>query len=234
MIGDLFDPKAEFFIEERMKPHWSQAGAIVFATFRTNDSIPKDVLERWDREKKDWVLRAVVKQSANEREVAGLDFSQFHWSQLLLSLPENERSKFNANFDHCRETKLDECLGACLLKNAELSEIVASSLMSFDRERYCMGDFVVMPNHVHMLVAFSSPETMKAQFASWLQYTARRINEITNSSGHFWQQEPFDHLVRSVDQYEYLRKYIEENPKKAGLRLGEYYYRRYPGQSKTA
>jgi type I restriction enzyme R subunit len=33
-------------------------------------------------------------------------------------------------------------------------------------------------------------------------------------------------LVRSVEQYQYLRNYIADNPKKAGLREGEFHYRR--------
>ena len=90
-----------------------------------------------------------------------------------------------------------------------------------------MGDFVVMPNHVHLLAAFASDDAMREQFDSWLHYTAFRINQQIGESGHFWQQEPFDHLVRSGQQYEYLRDYIADNPKKAKLREGEYIYRRY-------
>ncbi|MFM7973632.1 MAG: transposase, partial [Pirellula sp.] len=227
-IGELFDPKAEFFIEDRMKPHWSQAGAIVFVTFRTSDSIPVQVLDRWEHEKKDWILRAISRVFKEDRDLMGLNLHALHWSTILPLLPNCERQQFSRVFNAQHESKLDDCLGACLLKQPEISGIVADSLMYFDRERYCMGDFVIMPNHVHLLVSFGTPEAMRAQFASWLRYTARRINEITNSSGHFWQQEPFDHLVRSVDQYDYLRMYIEDNPQKAGLRPGEYFYRRYP------
>ena len=55
MLGELFDPKAEYFVQDRLSPHWSQAGAIVFITARTRDSIPKQVLELWDREKNEWL-----------------------------------------------------------------------------------------------------------------------------------------------------------------------------------
>ena len=51
MLGECFDPKAEKFISELCRPHWSQAGAVVFITYRTHDSIPSEVIERWDREK---------------------------------------------------------------------------------------------------------------------------------------------------------------------------------------
>jgi putative transposase len=51
MLGVCFDPKGEFLIYEHCRAHWSQAGAVVFITFRTDDSIPREVLQRWDREK---------------------------------------------------------------------------------------------------------------------------------------------------------------------------------------
>ena len=42
MLGEIFDPKAETLIYEHCRPHWSQAGAVVFITFRTHDSIPRE------------------------------------------------------------------------------------------------------------------------------------------------------------------------------------------------
>ena len=62
-----------------------------------------------------------------------------------------------------------------------------------------MGDFIVMPNHVHLLAVFGSAERMKEQCDSWLHFTAFRINQSVGAEGKFWQQEPFDHLVRSVE-----------------------------------
>ncbi len=103
------------------------------------------------------------------------------------------------------------------------------SLLFFDGTRYRMGDFVVMPNHVHLLASFATEETMKTQCASWLHFTAVRINRTLGQQGKFWQQEPFDHLVRSQMQFDYLRKYIARNPVKAGLKPNEFYYRRYDG-----
>jgi type I restriction enzyme R subunit len=108
-----------------------------------------------------------------------------------------------------------------------LARIVAESLLFFDGTRYRMGDFVVMPNHVHLLASFATEETMKTQCASWLHYTAVRINRALGQQGKFWQQEPFDHLVRSPTQYDYLRDYIARNPVKAGLKSNEFYYRRF-------
>lgn len=215
MLGELFDPQAEFAVNERLRPHWSQAGAIVFITFRTIDSMPREVLERWEREKHAWLDQRGVRQGR-------------HWKDVVPHLEPKLRAEFTRHFQRCREDFLDTCRGACVLRDPKCSRIVADSLLYFDADRYLMGDFVVMPNHVHLLVAFSTESMMQKQCESWLHFTAREINRRTNQSGHFWQQEPFDHLVRSVEQYEYLREYIAANPSKAGLTAGDFHYRRRP------
>ncbi len=115
------------------------------------------------------------------------------------------------------------------MRDPALSKIVADSLVHFDRNRYRMGDFVVMPNHVHLLAAFPDEKTMSKQCTSWMHYTAHVINRRIGKCGHFWQSDPFDHLVRSPEQYDYLRTYIADNPKKARLEAGQYHYRRCPG-----
>lgn len=216
MLGELFDPKAETQIYKHCRPHWSQAGAVVFITFRLADSIPQEVLERWDREKQEWL------------RVRGYD-SRVDWKTFLPQLKESDREDFLREFNRCREEFLDTCHGSCILRRREVSKIVSDSLLHFDGQRYCMGDFVVMPNHVHLMTAFATQAALKEQCDSWLHYTAFRINQLIGSKGKLWQQEPFDHLVRSVEQYEYLRDYIQKNPTKAKLKVGEYIYRRFAG-----
>jgi putative transposase len=220
MLGECFDRQSEFFISEHFRPHWAQAGAVVFFTFRTHDSIPRDVLERWDREKQAWVRSRVRVHGGDTRA---------HWSAIIPTLSENDRAELHKTFNRCRETFLDECHGRCLLKRPELAAIVAESLLRFDGERYRMGDFVVMPNHVHLLAAFPTADAMHDQCDSWLHYTAFRINQAIGEKGKFWQQEVFDHLVRNQEQYEYLRQYIADNPQEARLRPKEYHDRRLGG-----
>lgn len=213
MLGELFDPTAELQIEEHCRPHWSQAGAIVFVTIRTKDSIPREVVQRWHQEKLEWF------------RIKGITCSDL--PDALMLLDEQDRNAFHKRFRRQREMYLDTCQGRCLLRDANRAKIVADSLLHFDGERYRMGDFIVMPNHVHLLAAFHSEETMRQQFDCWLHWTATLINRAIGERGHFWQEEPFDHLVRSPVQYQYLRDYIRDNPKMAGLKQGEYIYRRY-------
>ena len=103
MIGEFFDPEQDVFNEERLRPHWSQAGAIVFITFRTKDSVPKQVLQQWEQEKIAWL------------EKRGLLGNYKHWSTVLPTLSDAERQAFQTHFNRTRESFLDTCQGKCLL-----------------------------------------------------------------------------------------------------------------------
>ena len=49
-----------------------------------------------------------------------------------------------------------------------------------------------------------------------------QINEVLKQEGEFWQTESFDHAVRTPGEFVGFRRYIADNPEKAGLRDGEF------------
>jgi len=220
MSGDLpmrvFDPAEDTLIVERRLPHWAQPGTLCFITFRTADSMPNEVFERWRRKRFEWLRNH------------GIDPTLVDWQQRLRRLPKRLRTVFHQVFSQRWHDELDKSCGECVLQRPQLGRIVAGSLKHFDADRYDLTDFVVMPNHVHLLAAFRDPDRMLQQCKSWKHFTATQINRRLNRNGRFWQQDGFDHLVRSVEQFEYLRNYIAANPVKAGLRSGEYIHESKP------
>jgi type I restriction enzyme R subunit len=206
----VFDPSQDYAVIERRLPHWTQAGTITFITWRTWDSMPEKIVTRWQAERNELLLRYGIDANADdwEQRLRRLSMEAFREVQLKLS------DRWN---DH-----LDECHGSCVLRRPELATIVADSLRHFDQERYVLTDFVVMPNHVHVMAAFPDENAMLAQCESWKHFTARKINRILGSAGRLWQQDGFDHLVRSVEQFERLRVYFADNPRRAALKDGEY------------
>ena len=49
-------------------------------------------------------------------------------------------------------------------------------------------------------------------------YSARQANAILGRTGQpFWQDESYDHWVRSPEELEKIVRYIEKNPVAAGL-----------------
>jgi type I restriction enzyme R subunit len=206
----VFDPKQEVSIIERRLPHWSQAGTISFITFRTEDSIPADVLKAWLAERDDWL-------SAH-----GIDTAYPNWRDHLKRLAVKLQAEFREHFTNRWNDHLDACHGECVLREPPYSKIVADALRYFDADRYDLTDFVVMPNHVHILGVFPDEQAMLKQCESWKRYTATQLNRLLDRRGRFWQQEGFDHLVRSVEQFEHLRRYIADNPRRARLKHGEF------------
>jgi putative transposase len=206
----LFDPSAGFAVVERRLPHWTQAGTVCFITFRTADSIPADVLRGWHADRDRWL------------RTHGIDPAFPDWRDSLRQLDRDLQCEFARTFSDRWHRELDSCSGACVLRRPGLARIVADSLLHFDGARYEMHDFVVMPNHVHLLAAFADERGMLDQCDSWKHFTAREINRSIGVHGRFWQQDGFDHLVRTVKQWESFQRYIAANPAKAGLRPGEF------------
>jgi type I restriction enzyme R subunit len=207
----VFDPDQEYAVIERRLPHWAQPGTICFITWRTWDSIPDAVLTIWLAARDDWLVRH------------GIDSTKLDWKAQLNSLDQHLVGEFHDLVADRWNAHLDECHGACVLRRAELARIVADSLLKFDGDRYDLTDFVVMPNHVHLLAAFQDEAAMLAQCESWKHFTAVKINrELSRRRKRFWQSDGFDHLVRSVEQFEHLRRYIADNPRCASLVPGQY------------
>ncbi|MDB4491738.1 transposase [bacterium] len=98
--------------------------------------------------------------------------------------------------------------------------MLAARILFSVRRRF-MHDFVIMPNHVHLLSSFSDQEGLLKQCDSWKHFTARQINKRLGQAGRFWQQDAFDHLARHEAQFERSRAYLAENPRKAGFQKGE-------------
>jgi putative DNA methylase len=91
-------------------------------------------------------------------------------------------------------------------------------------DHYDLHAFVVMANHVHVLI------TPKVRVSKLLQRlkgsTARRANGLLGLTGRaFWQEESYDRWVRDEREFRRIRLYIEENPVRAGLAAAPEDYR---------
>jgi putative transposase len=81
---------------------------------------------------------------------------------------------------------------------------------------------VVMPDHVHLLfLALRDENGWPFAVVDILQClksaTAHRINKLFHLSGPVWEEESFDHVLRSDESLQNKCEYIRQNPVKAGL-----------------
>ncbi|MEX2316097.1 MAG: transposase [Pirellulales bacterium] len=208
---ELFDAKQDYSVRQGTLPHWYQPGVTYFVTFRTEDSVPQSLLRSWHRRREDWLRRHGINSAAS------------NWNAQLAAAPDLER-EYNAAFTRAFMEYLDRSYGECLLRDGRAAEMVAGALKHFDGDRYHVGDFVVMPNHMHVIVCLLGTTEIEAQCRSWKKYSAGEINRHFGRAGRFWQEESFDHLIRSPDQFEHFQRYIAENLQMARLKLGEYLY----------
>jgi REP element-mobilizing transposase RayT len=197
-IVHAFDRSQAKVVSRRNLPHWRQEGVVYFVTFRLADSLPAEKLKCWREERETW-LQANPPPHTQE---------QHRQDVLLWDQPINEW--------------LDAGHGSCCLGDARAGEIVESALRYFDGSRYLLGDFVLMPNHVHALVVPMGRWELSNILHSWKSYTSHRINLATSRSGRLWQDESFDHIVRDEAAMRKFAHYIALNAERAGgrARLG--------------
>jgi carbamoylphosphate synthase large subunit/REP element-mobilizing transposase RayT len=192
-----FDEHGEVSQTRRNLPHWQQSGATYFVTFRLADSVSASLRKQWEDEFAAWARHHPKPWDAP---------TAYEYQQ---------------RFIESREMWLDRGHGACLLRVRETAELVASALRHFDGERYVLDGFVVMPNHVHVLVQPVGEHSLSDILHSWKSFTAHQI-ERSGHSEPLWQAENFDRIVRGWEELLEYRRYIVRNPEKAGLRDGEF------------
>jgi REP element-mobilizing transposase RayT len=107
-------------------------------------------------------------------------------------------------------------MGPFYLRIPEIAAMVVDAIHVRDGRDYRLHAYVVMPNHVHLLIT-PATEVCKVM-QSLKRFTAREGNKILGLTGKpFWQDESFDRLVRNNKELESITDYIEMNPVTAGL-----------------
>src|SRR5206468_9870968 len=127
-------------------------------------------------------------------------------------LPERARDLV---LEHClREGGLKPLAGHCVAR--------APSPAIIHTPRIHLHAVVVMPDHVHLLLRpLRDEDGWPFPLVDILQCfkgaTAHRINRLLGTSGPVWEEESFDHVLRSDESLKEKCEYIRQNPVRAGL-----------------
>lgn len=196
----VFDWESVSHSYRRRLPHITLPGAIYFVTFRLIDSLPLEVSQAWNQHRAVW-----------------LQSHPAPWS-------EDTEREYHRRFTMVMERYLDAGHGACLLREETVRHEVIQSLLQDDGNRYELGDWIVMPNHVHALLKPLEPTPISSLLGPIKGASAHRIHQRTGGHGHLWMDESFDHIVRSPESLRKFQRYLANNPVNARLEICEYSY----------
>lgn len=181
----------------RHLPHWRQAGATYFVTFRLADSLPRAKLQELAFHREEWKGR-VRRPTAEQWDAYSREAMQKV------------------------EVWLDQGAGSCLLRDPKVQEIVTEVLCHDDGQRYELDAFVVMPNHIHLLIRpFNDDQhALEKLLQNRKSRLAKEVNALLGKTKQLWQEESFDRIVRDEEHLYRCLQYIGDNPRRARLRSG--------------
>ena len=199
-------------------PHYDAPGVTQIITLRLADSLPASRRAEWEH-----LLRI-----ENGRE--GLSAGAPTCRRLIASNHAQSRSQTvaplastggrEAGREHRRrlESYLDRGLGECWLRQPAIAELTEGALRFFDGERYRLAAWVVMPNHLHVLVEIWDVP-MGELIKSWKDFVCKKANKLLQRQGAFWEREYLDTVIENEEHRQTAVRYIENNPTKARLVL---------------
>jgi putative transposase len=107
--------------------------------------------------------------------------------------------------------------GPLWLRDPDIAGAIIAVLRTLRDQRIAtVHAYAVLANHVHILL---TPTAHIARVTRLVKgVTARKANLLLNLTGQpFWQDESFDHWVRTPTEWRKIHTYIERNPVTAGL-----------------
>ena len=112
---------------------------------------------------------------------------------------------------------LDAGHGSCVLQDGPAPRIVEEVLIDGRGDCYVLLAWVVMPNHVHVVVRLDEGSHLDEIVKRWKGRSARGINAALGRTGRLWQPGFFDRYVRDEAHLHRVVAYVHENPVRAGL-----------------
>ncbi len=191
--------------------------------FRCEGVPPANQLDGRDARPPGWYRRG----DKHPPHYDALNLTQFVTFRLAKTLPQEKLNKWKEDLAGGRihdtqyrqqvENWLNKGMGACWLKDVRIASMVQNALLYFDRTRYTLHGWVIMPNHMHVVFSPHEPHRLAEIMHSWKSFTAKKGNQILRRSGLFWQEDYFDRFIRDESDLNNTLAYLAYNPVMAGL-----------------
>jgi len=195
----FLDKQAPILKTRTHLPHWDQRHALQFITWSLGDALPMRVQDHIRRERNCWLR-------ANPRP----------WT------PEVEE-EYKQRFIIRWEKWLDTGCGCCVLRRPNAQKLLSNALLYFQGKRVEVHAFVIMPNHVHLLMQVREESSLSKMMQSIKGFSSHEFNRVGLCNGKLWMKDYWDRVIRGPRHYARVWRYIERNPSRAGLKPEQFY-----------
>ena len=106
---------------------------------------------------------------------------------------------------------------------SDIGNLVKTAIENISKiyESVSIDNFVIMPNHIHMIVRIENSGRMISEngrtlCVPTLSRVIKQCKEfVTKQIGYtIWHTRFHDRIIRNEDEYQHIYQYIEENPEK--------------------
>jgi REP element-mobilizing transposase RayT len=104
----------------------------------------------------------------------------------------------------------------------EERQLVVSALLHFNQDRYYIYAFVVMNDHVHVLLKPLENYDFGKILHSWKSFTANQLQRKHRRIGNVWQKDTRTHIIRDEDDFYTKAEYILTTPHRRWPEIPEY------------
>lgn len=96
-------------------------------------------------------------------------------------------------------------------------QLIFDHLLAGNGRFYDLAGFVIMPDHVHGVLAPRQGYELDRITKGVKGVTARLVNEVRGRRGSLWQDESWDRIVRDQKELDEKLEYMRDNPAKREL-----------------
>ena len=174
-------------------PHWEVECGVYFITIRCAGSLPRVIIQR---------------------------LSEIQQSLAVIEPASDEFALLQRRYFMTIEKYLDSGQGFAPFKDPRCCHLVVDRFRDLQVQGWDVRHFVIMPNHVHLVVWAKGATAMAETWKRWKGRISHDANQVLGRSGSFWQRDWFDRVMRSEAETIRVIRYVHNNPIKAGLGEG--------------
>ena len=103
-----------------------------------------------------------------------------------------------------------------LFQRDEVAKLMVATLLKYrDAEEFELHEYVVMPNHIHLLLSTDQKlsrviQLIKGGFSHSLRQNAIVLRQV-------WEQRYYDRGIRDANEFAEFSRYVRQNPVRRGL-----------------